>query len=49
MHPLEHVEALILMVAPIIGIAVLVFDFSSTNLLLVLILLVIWKNANGAL
>jgi len=49
MHPLEHIEALILMVAPILGIVVLVADFSSTNFLLVLILLVIWKHANGAL
>jgi hypothetical protein len=46
---LEHVEALILIAAPIAGIVALVMDFSWTDLILVSILLVVWKIANGAL
>jgi hypothetical protein len=46
---LEHVEAFILIATPIAGIVALVMDFSWTNLLLLSILLVVWKIANGAL
>ena len=46
---LSHVEALILVVAPIAGLFAVIVDFSGTNLLLFLILLVVWKHANGAL
>jgi hypothetical protein len=49
MHWIEHVEGLILIMAPIIGIIIVVIDFSFTNLLLLLILLMEWKKANGAL
>ncbi len=46
---LEHVEAAILYTTPFIGVTALVIDFSWTNLLLLCILLLIWKHANGAL
>ncbi len=49
MHILEHVEAAILFLAPILGIIAVVVDFSTSNFLLLLILLVVWKHANGAL
>ena len=49
MHWLEHVEAVILYMTPIIGIVVVILNFNPINLLLLLILLLIWKIANGAL
>jgi hypothetical protein len=49
MHWLEHVEAAILYLTPIIGIVVVILNFNPINLLLLLILLLIWKIANGAL
>ena len=41
---LEHVEALILIAAPIAGVVALVMDFSWTTLLLLSILLVVGKS-----
>lgn len=49
MHFLEHVEASILIIVPIIGILAVALDFSWTNVLLLGILLLVWKHANGAL
>ena len=49
MHWLTHFEAAILYSTPLIGVVALVMDFSWTNLLLLCILLVLWKHANGAL
>ena len=46
---LEHVEAAILALSPIAGIIAVIIDFTTVNFLLLLILLLIWKHANGAL
>ncbi len=46
---LEHLEAWILIVVPIAGIIAVALDFSTTNFLLLLILLILWKQSNGAL
>jgi len=49
MHWLEHVEAAILYTTPFVAAAALFLDFSATNLILYCVLLVLWKQANGAL
>ena len=46
---LEHLEAWILIVAPIAGAIALYLDFTPTNSLLYLILLLGWKIGNNAL
>ncbi len=46
---LIHFEAAILYITPIAGLVAIVVDFSWTNFLLFLILLILWKHANGAL
>jgi len=46
---LEKIEYLILAISPIAGIIAVILDFTTINFLLLLILLVLWKHANGAL
>lgn len=47
MNWLKHVEGLTLILAPIIGIGALIADFSWSNLLLFLILMLVWKAASA--
>jgi hypothetical protein len=49
MHFLKHVEAAILYLTPPFAIIIVIFNYNPINLLLLLILLLIWKIANGAL
>jgi hypothetical protein len=46
---LEHIEALVLIFAPIAGMIALVSDFSWSNLIMFSILMLVWKIGNGAL
>ncbi len=46
---LIHVEGWILMLCPIIVIVAVILDFSSTNLILACIALLVWKIGNNAL
>ena len=49
MNFLEQIEALILILTPVIAIIVVFLNFNPANFLLLLILLLVWKIANGAL
>lgn len=48
MRWLEHIEGVILILAPLAGITALFLDFSWQNLLLFSILMIAWKHTNGA-
>ena len=49
MHWLEHVEGIVLILAPFVGLVALILEFNPTNLLLFTIRMLLWNHANGAL